>query len=95
MVNIHDTEDSRAIFVATLDGLPVYRTTDDGIDTMYIQKIDSDGNWYIIKRTYGTSPTTNLMEWASVVNNSGTTSDSTAWTNRASLVYGKWYEAIR
>lgn len=94
MVDLHDTQDSRAIYVAQIDGLPVYRTTDDGTDTMYIQKIDANGNWYIIKRTYGTSPSTNLLEWASEKNNSGTSDDATAWTNRASLTYGKWYDAV-
>ena len=62
---------------------------DDGdttTDIVYIGKEDKDGAWAIqkIDSTTSTLPT---FQYATVTNNAGTTTYSTAWTNRASLTY--------
>jgi len=65
---------------------------DEATSTLtYVGKEDGDGNWAIqkIDESSGTSIT-----YATVTNNSGTTSYSTAWTNRASLTYNDYSVAF-
>jgi hypothetical protein len=57
----------------------------------YVGKEMTDGTWVVqkIDTSSGTAIT-----WATETNNSGTTSYSTAWTNRASLTYGLYNQAF-
>ena len=71
--------------------LATYATNDidDGdttTDITYIGKETDSGTWAILKidETTSTLPT---FQYATVKNNAGTTTYSTAWTNRASLTY--------
>lgn len=57
----------------------------------YVGKEDKDGNWVVMKidESSGTS-----IQYATVTNNSGTTTYSDAWTNRASLTYNDYSTAF-
>ena len=57
----------------------------------YFGKSDSEGNWLIMKidETSGT-----VFSYAAIKNNSGVSTYSTAWTNRATITYGTYGEAL-
>lgn len=57
----------------------------------YFGKSDSEGNWLIMKidETSGT-----VFSYATIKNNSLVTTYSDAWTNRATINYGIWGEAL-
>lgn len=59
---------------------------------VYICKEDADGAWYILKIDSSSNP--NSFTYASVINNSTVTSYNDAYTNRASLTYGKYSQAF-
>jgi hypothetical protein len=50
---------------------------------------NQDGSWMINK----IDETNMINEYATVVNNTSTTSYATAWTNRLSLTYGSYSES--
>lgn len=54
----------------------------------YVGKESADGSWLIQKIDASSNPTT--IQYATIVNNSGTVDYSTAFTNRASLIYGDY-----
>jgi hypothetical protein len=60
--------------------------------TTYIGKEDVDGVWLIQK--ISVSGTVTTYTFATITNNSGVTSYSSAWTDRASLTYGTYAEAF-
>ena len=90
-VAIYDADGNQITSFGSASPLATYVTNDidDGdttTDIVYIGKEDKDGAWAIqkIDSTTSTLPT---FQYATVTNNAGTTTYSTAWTNRASLTY--------
>jgi len=73
----------------SFSGEPVYGTNDieDGA-TSYFGKTTSDGTYQIIKLTATT------VSYATITNNGAVTSYTDAWTNRATLTYGRYDEAF-
>ena len=59
----------------------------------YVGMEDSEGVW-VVQKIDSTTPNTSVMTYASVKNNSNTSTYSSAWTNRASLSYGLYSEAF-
>lgn len=82
------------IAVTNVDGSPVggatvYATNDieDGT-TSYFGKSTSDGTYQIVKLT------ATAVSYATIANNGGVATYTDAWTNRATLVYGRYDEAF-
>lgn len=59
---------------------------------VYICKIDADGAWLILKIDSSSNP--NSFTYASVLNNPTVTDYDSAFTDRASLTYGKYNQAL-
>jgi hypothetical protein len=59
---------------------------------VYICKIGADGAWLILKIDSSSNP--NSLTYASVLNNPTVTDYDSAFTNRASLTYGKYNQAL-
>ena len=57
----------------------------------YVGKELADATWIVIKIDESSDT---AIQYATEINNSGTTTYSTAWTNRASLVYGDYSVAF-
>ena len=58
----------------------------------YIGKESSDGTWWLVKVDESSSPIT--IQHASITTDSGQTTYSLAWTNRASLTYSDYSVAF-
>lgn len=68
----------------------LYQTNDvddAGGGVTYVGKATTAGKWLLVKSTETTGDITNV--YANESNNGGTTTFATAWTNRASLTYGR------
>ena len=66
---------------------------DTAANILYIGMESADGTWFVFKFDE-TSSTLIPAQYASVKNNAGTTTYSTAWTNRATLTYGDYSVAF-
>lgn len=69
---------------------------DDGSTTtnvLYIGMAKDDGT-YVIKKFDETTSALPVLTYATISNNPGTTTYSTAWTNRSSLVYDRYETAF-
>ena len=66
---------------------------DTATDVLYIGTEGSDGVW-LVKRFDDTTATLPTLQWATIANNSGTATYSTAWTNRATLNFGDYSVAF-
>ncbi len=68
---------------------PEFFTADiaDGSPT-YVGKTSIDGNWMVQKVTDA------LVSYATVTNNPSVTTYSAAWTDKTTLVYGRFDEAF-
>lgn len=60
---------------------------------LYIGMEDEDGNWCVKKFDESTAATP-AISYATVTNNAGTTTYSTAWANIGSLTYGDYSAAF-
>ena len=92
------TEAKQDDIIALLDSgssdITSYQTNDiddngTATDILYIGLEDEDGAWCVQKfdETTSTLPT---IQYATVINNGGTTTYSTAWTGRAALTYNDY-----
>lgn len=67
----------------------VFNLSDIEEDTIsYYGRTNADGNWLVQKVT------ATVISYATIVNNLSTTTYSDAWTNRATLTYGRYDEAF-
>ncbi len=64
----------------------VNEVDDNGAGVTYVGKAKTDGKWFIERITESGDDLS--KDYANLSNNSGVTTFSTAWTNRASLTYG-------
>lgn len=96
-VPLIQTPNGVAVPIANPDGTPiasssetaVYNTNDIEDDTIsYFGKTTSDGTYQIVRVT-DTS-----VSYATIINNGGVTSYTDAWTDRATLTYGRYDEAF-
>ena len=69
---------------------------DDGNTTasiLYIGMEKDDGTW-LVKKLNETTGTLPVFTYATVVNNTATTTYDSAWTNRATLTYNRYASAF-